>query len=207
MSLWFSSNGDLATYFDKLGPYWDAMQSPERSAHLAHLLEPHAALFSGAQRVLDVGTGTGAFLPHLYRLAPEARVVAVDLSHVMLSLARANGRANGTWYWCADAQQLPIVSGQISLITCHDSFAHFEDRPAALHEFWRALVPGGRLLILHDISRDKLNAIHSQADCPRIRTHLLPPVDELAALVGDVGFTVLTAADAPDHYLITAQRA
>ena len=88
---------DLTLFFDLLAPRWDAMQTADRSARLARLLAPHASLFEDARRVLDIGTGTGAFLPHLAQLAPEARVIAVDLSPVMLDMARASAPGNAAW--------------------------------------------------------------------------------------------------------------
>lgn len=202
------SNEDLYTFFDALAVHWDAMQSAERHAHLERVLAPRAALFAGAQRVLDVGAGTGAFLPHLQQLAPGACIVAMDLSAGMLARARAGGRGGERVAWLrADAHALPLASGHIALVTCHDSFAHFEDRPRALAEFRRVLAPGGHLLILHDASRERVNAIHTEASLPRVRSHVLPPVDDLAALVRAAGFAVLEAVDAPDHYLVAARRA
>jgi ubiquinone/menaquinone biosynthesis C-methylase UbiE len=196
---------DLITFFDHLAARWDAMQSPERSAYLARLLEPHAAIFAGAARVLDVGSGTGAFLPLLDRFASGARVTALDLSGVMLARARAkNGQAVSGWLR-GDGHDLPLVGGRFDLVTCHDCFAHFEDRARALAEFRRVLVPGGRLLILHDVSRAQVNTIHGSATHPRVQTHLLPPIAATAALARAAGFTILAAEDAADHYLLAAR--
>lgn len=195
---------DLTRFFDALAPRWNAMQSADRSARLARLVAPHAALFAGARRVLDIGTGTGAFLPHLARLASDAQVIAVDLSPVMLGMARAANPGAAMWLQ-ADAHHLPLLGETVDRITCHNTFAHFEERPATLRELHRLLAPGGVLFILHDIPREQVNAIHSRADTPRIRRHLLPPVEVAAAQVAAAGFDVLGTADA-DHYLIIAQR-
>jgi ubiquinone/menaquinone biosynthesis C-methylase UbiE len=198
---------DLAAFFDILAPRWDSMQPPAREVHLARLLAPHTALLARARRILDVGTGTGAFLPHLHRLAPHAEITGLDLSREMLRLARSNGRAHLVRVWLrGDAQYLPLADGQMDLITCHDSFAHFEDHPATLREFRRVLAPGGRLLILHDISREQVNTIHGRADHPRVQTHQLPPITDLIPVVEAADFTILAAEDTPDHYLIAAQR-
>lgn len=196
---------DLTLFFDLLAPRWDAMQTADRSARLARLLAPHASLFEDARRVLDIGTGTGAFLPHLARLAPGARVIAVDLSPVMLDMARASAPGNAAWL-LADVHHLPLRSGSVDLVTCHNSFAHFEDRSQALRELARLLAPGGMLFILHDLPREQVNAIHSRAESPRVRRHLLPPVEFSAAHVAAAEFDVLIANDS-DHYLIIARRA
>lgn len=200
-------NLDLTRFFDVLAPRWNAMQSPDRSAHLARLLAPHAALFQDARCILDIGAGTGAFLPHLARLAPQARVIALDLSRVMLGMARDASPSLPVRAWLqADVHHLPLRSGAADRITCHNSFAHFEDRSAALGELARVLLPDGLLFILHDIPREQVNAIHRRAESPRVRRHLLPPVEVAVAQVAAAGFEVLDCADA-DHYRIVARRA
>lgn len=197
---------ELTTFFDALAPRWHAMQTDERRARLDRLLAPHHSWFREARTILDIGTGTGAFLPHLCRAAPQAQVIALDLSTVMLAFARAEQNDNRVRAWIqGDAHRLSLPAQTVDGITCHNCFAHLEDRPAALREMLRVLVPGGVLFILHDIPREQVNAIHSSAENPRIRRHLLPPVDEAAVQVEAAGFCVLRTADT-DHYLILAQR-
>ncbi|NLE52937.1 MAG: class I SAM-dependent methyltransferase [Chloroflexi bacterium] len=197
----------LIAFFDALAPRWNAMQSADRYERLARQLAPHAALFRDARLGLDIGTGTGAFLPHLARLAPHAQVIALDLSPVMLRMARAsNGRDIVRAWLQGDVHRLPLPGACADLITCHNSFAHFEDGPAALRELARALMPGGTLFILHDIAREQVNAIHASTDSPRVRRHVLPPVEFAAAQVASAGFEVFCADDTPDHYLIIARR-
>ena len=67
-------------------------------------------------RVLDLGCGYGAYVPHLK--ARGAEVIAVDLSMGML----AEARAKGVPLVCADAQSLALRSGAfdaaIAPLTC-----------------------------------------------------------------------------------------
>src|SRR5690606_23365606 len=99
----------LIAFFDALAPRWNAMQSADRYERLARQLAPHAALFRDARLGLDIGTGTGAFLPHLARLAPHAQVIALDLSPVMLRMARAsNGRDIVRAWLQGDVHRLPL---------------------------------------------------------------------------------------------------
>lgn len=199
---------ELTAFFNALADHWDAMMSPDRDALLTHLIAPHNALFTGVRTILDIGTGTGAFLPQLARLAPDARVVAVDLAPEMLRRARSRGRTGmPCCFLRADAEHLPLMASTFDLVTCHDSFAHLEDRAGALRGFARVLRPGGRLLILHDIPREKLNAIHGSAQSERVRTHTLPPVEHITPLIIAAGFRVLAAEDTATHVLIAAERA
>jgi ubiquinone/menaquinone biosynthesis C-methylase UbiE len=200
-------DAELYAFFDDLATRWDALQSPQRDEWLTRLLAPHARLFAGAGRILDIGSGTGGLWPHLARFAPQARVIALDLSLVMLRQARARHPAAGAVTWVrANALAMPVRMGWADLVTCHDSFAHFEDHDAALRAFWRALRPGGHLLILHDVPRSRVNEIHGGAALARVQTHLLPPVAELAACVRAAGFAVTATCDDSTHYLLAAQR-
>ena len=46
-------------------------------------------------RVLDIGTGSGALGVSIAKLAPDARVTAVDISDTALAIARGNAERNG----------------------------------------------------------------------------------------------------------------
>ncbi len=57
-----------------------------------------------AQRVLDLGTGSGAIAVTLAKLRPQARLTAVDVDYAALSLARANAKRHGVGvrFFCGD---------------------------------------------------------------------------------------------------------
>lgn len=185
------------TFFERLAEEWDAQQPPGREEHLRRLLAPFQRLLEKAGACLEVGTGTGTLIPLLREIVPAVRLVSVDLAHGMLR--RARGRFPEAWLVQADAHRLPFPSGVFGQALCHNVFPHFRDKPAALAELARVLAPGGLLLILHDRSREEVNAIHRSVG-GAIGDDLLPTGAELHLLLEGAGFQEIKIEDGPDSY-------
>jgi len=201
-----ASQSELRAFFEDLAQRWDAQQSPDRHEVLRRLLSPFSAELGAAQAILEVGTGTGALIPCLRERAPAAWLVSIDLAHAMLK--RARQRSSDATLVQADAHRLPFAqrAGVFDLAVCHNSFPHFADVPSALRELARVLVPGGCLLILHDLGRVQVNAIHSSAG-PPIHHDLLPPGEEARRILIGAGFVDAQVADTKDHYVAIGHRA
>ncbi len=191
-------------FFERLAEEWDAQQPPGREEQLRRLLAPHHDHLQDARAVLEVGTGTGALIPLLREHAPTARTVSVDLAHAMLQ--RAQSRCPDAWLIQADVHHLPFLAGAFDRIVCHNVFPHFRDRRTALAELARVLSPGGVLLILHDLDREQVNAIH-QGVGGVIGDDLLPTGAELFLLLVETGFCKVEIEDGPNHYEAIGQRA
>jgi len=184
-------------FFERLAEEWDAQQPPDREEHLRRLLAPFREDLQASGSILEVGTGTGALIPLLREHSPAAPVVSVDLAHGMLR--RARGRCPDAWLVQADVHSLPFPTGAFDRAICHNVFPHFRDRRAALAELARVLRPGGLLLILHDLGRDEVNAIHRAAG-GAIGHDLLPTGGELYRLLMETGFGQVEVEDGPDGY-------
>ncbi len=100
-------------------------------------------------RVLDLGCGYGAYVPHLK--ARGAEVIAVDLSMGMLAEARAKGAP----LVCADAQSLALVSGAFDAVVAPHMLYHVPDVPSAVRELRRVVRPGGTVLAVTNAFDDK----------------------------------------------------
>lgn len=99
-----------------------------------------------ADRVLDVGCGTGALLERLARSHPAALLSGVDPVSEMLAVARervpAEVELREGW-----AEQLPFAEEQFDVVVSCNMF-HYIQRPVdALREMRRVLRPGGRLIV------------------------------------------------------------
>ena len=102
----------------------------------------------GAQdgdRVLDVACGTGLVATRV-RLASQKLciVTGIDINEGMLGVARNNSEVE--WRQ-GNAAAMPFAEGSFDLVLCQQGLQYFPDRPAAVQEMARVLVPGGRLAV------------------------------------------------------------
>ena len=102
-------------------------------------------------RVLEVAIGTGRSLPFY---VAASSLTGVDLSPEMLSLARRRAEARGLPVDLreGDAQALPVEDAAYDSVVCSLSMCTIPDPAAAIAEMKRALVPGGRLLLLDHVA-------------------------------------------------------
>ncbi len=187
-------------YFDHLALEWDALQPPERRDKLSRLLSPYADLMRRAQRVLDIGSGTGDMLEVLNQRLDCRDVTGVDLSPVMLSMAAP--KAPDAALVVADAGQPPFASGGFDAIICHNSLPHLRPLLPSMRELRRLITDCGTLIILHDVSRARVNAIHGSSSSPEIRRHTLSHPIRLRWLLHRAGFHVWRCEDTADHFLL-----
>ncbi len=165
-------------------------------------LAPFAPLISASGTILEAGTGTGALIPCLRERAAGAHLVSIDLAGAILR--RARSRCPDAAVVQADAHRPPFAARGFDLVICHNSFPHFADKPAALNPLARLLRPGGHLLILHDLSRERVNAIHSSGGAA-IQNHLLPPGEETGHMLMRAGLGDVQVEDSDERYVITGR--
>lgn len=194
---------DLRAFFEDLAERWDGFQPPHRREVLQRLLAPFAPLLSASGDILEVGTGTGALIPCLEERAPDAHLVSIDLAAEMLR--RAQSCCPDAAVVQADVHRPPFAAIEFDLVVCHNSFPHFAEKPAALNALARLLRPGGHVLILHDLSREEVNAIHSSGGAA-IRHDLLPPGAEMQQMLLDAGFSDVSVEDVAAHYVVSGKR-
>jgi len=99
-------------------------------------------------RVLDIASGRGTSALYLAEHF-GCEVVGVDLSEENVRLAAAaaveRGLSDRVHFTLGDAEHLALADASFSAIICECAFCTFPDKAAAVREFYRVLVPGGRL--------------------------------------------------------------
>jgi len=109
---------------------------------VAALLARHAP---SAQRLLDVGAGTGALAARLGGDRPARRLTLADLADGMCRAARAT--CPGAGVVRADAEALPLRDGRFDAFVSSSTFQWLERLEPALAEARRVLAPGGTLVL------------------------------------------------------------
>lgn len=130
--------------YARLAPEYDARWSSYVEATSRETLA--RLCLKPADRLLDVGCGTGALLRHLSLAHPTTRMFGVDPVPEMLAVARrrlppAIQLATG---W---AEQLPFESEQFDVVVSCNMFHYIRQPMNALREMSRVLRSGGQLVI------------------------------------------------------------
>ena len=105
------------------------------------------------QQVLDLAGGTGDLTRLVaQRIGPQGHVVLSDINAAMLANGRARlldgGITGNVTFARVNAEQLPFRDGTFDLITIAFGLRNVTDKQRALDAMYRALKPGGRLLVL-----------------------------------------------------------
>ena len=136
-------------YFGEVAETWDrirALHYPEQAIETALLDQAGPGPF---ERVVDIGTGTGRMLALFAGRA--SRADGIDLSHRMLTVARANLDQAGienAHVRQGNATALPFDDETADLVLIHQVLHYVDEPQRALAEAARILRPHGQLLIV-----------------------------------------------------------
>ncbi|MDP9118660.1 MAG: methyltransferase domain-containing protein [Actinomycetota bacterium] len=125
--------------YDGVAEIYERVHAP-RFADAARDLVAALGIGEG-QRVLDIGTGTGAAADEIARAG--AKVVGVDRSLKMLSVAHRERPSLP--FVAADVLDLPFRDRTFDVVAGNFVFAHFAKVETALFELTRVLSRGGRI--------------------------------------------------------------
>jgi len=108
-------------------------------------------------RAIDVGTGPGIFPIFVTKAIPGIRFKAIDLSPIMVDLAKRNTREEGMAdrieFEVGSAYSLPVEDRSLDLVLCINTLHHLESPVDFFNEVARSLKEGGAFVIV-DFHRD-----------------------------------------------------
>lgn len=162
-------------------------------------------LIESAERVLDLGAGTGKLTELL--LQPGRSVVAADPSDDMLRVLR--DRMPSVHAVRSTAEALPLANASVDAITCAQTW-HWLDTAAASAEADRVIAPGGKLLLCWntlDVSHPwvlRLSRISHSGDVHR--EGFYPSVGKQWALSRELRLKWFEAATTDDLFALARTR-
>ncbi len=137
---------------------------------------------------LDLGTGTGHTAAALAAYA--AQIIGLDVSKGMLRSAQdLYGKLGNLEFVLAPAHDTGLETGSFDLITARHTLHHHPDAVATLAEASRLLKPGGRMVIVDEVTPDaQVDAWYDLLERTRDPTHVRAyTMSEWRAFIAEAG--------------------
>jgi tocopherol O-methyltransferase len=151
---------DVAQHYDELDEFYRELwgehvhhglwitgtESPaSATCRLGTLIAERGEIGTGT-RVCDIGCGYGALARQWVQNA-GAQVTAVTLSRVQYEYAKRKDPGRNPDYVCANWLRLPLPRANFDTAVACESFEHMTDKRQFFSQAFRALRPGGKLVI------------------------------------------------------------
>ncbi|KPL00678.1 MAG: hypothetical protein AMJ91_03710 [candidate division Zixibacteria bacterium SM23_73_3] len=191
-------------FFDQEARGWDDRYHQDDASQIRKLVDRFD--LKPRDWVLDVGTGNGILLPHLFeKVEDEGKIVALDFSWRMVFEAAKVKKTADIYFINACCETLPIKDQTFDCIACLATFAHVNGKSKALNEMSRVLKKGGRLYIAHFLGKKELEQHHRLAG-GAVEQDTLPPDSEMREMMEKTGLKDVRIVDQPGLYLASARK-
>jgi ubiquinone/menaquinone biosynthesis C-methylase UbiE len=178
-----------------------AGRGDEMEGHHSDITEQTLALMNiqPADRILDLGCGTGWASRRMARIVSEGEVVGLDVADEMLRRAeQASSAFRNVRYAWGSAENIPEADNAFSKVLSVESFYYYADQGKALDELRRVMSPRAKLFILINLYKDNHYSL-------RWQTELKVPVQALSemeykGLLEEHGFKNVEARRTPETY-------
>ncbi len=141
----------------ELAEYYSRMAKRHMRIPCQRVLKRVLAKGIGKGTALDVGTGPGVFPIFLSKAFPEIRFRGIDLSAVMIEIARKNAAEEGLGdridFEVGSAYSLPCEDHSVDLLLCINTLHHLDRPDVFFDEAVRSLRQGGAFVMV-DFHRD-----------------------------------------------------
>ncbi|GIJ88118.1 hypothetical protein Asppvi_007035 [Aspergillus pseudoviridinutans] len=161
---------------------------------------------SPAQRILDVGCGTGKATVQIAK-AYDVQVTGISVSNHQIELAQARSTHGAqVLFQLANAMELSFPDASYDGAYAIESLCHMHDRGAAIAQIARVLRPGSRFVVA-DILLDSCCPNPQGLTCfqETFQVPDLPSADDLQDLLRQAGFKVIEFTDIRENVLPVAK--
>jgi SAM-dependent methyltransferase len=155
------------------------------------------------ETVLDLGAGGGfdCFLA-ARAVGPTGKVIGVDMTSDMVTLARANARkinATNVEFRLGEIEHLPVADGTIDAILSNCVINLSPEKQAVFDEAFRVLCVGGRLAISDVVATAPIpEALRNEAEAVCGCIGGAAPLEEVRAMLTKAGFKSIEITISPN---------
>lgn len=172
---------------------YEEQKVPALFRPLAELTLNHVEVRKG-DRVIDVACGTGIVTRLVAgKVGKSGTIAGVDLNAGMIEAAQrylTDMDATIEWHQC-DVIDLPFADAIFDIAFCQQGLQFFPDKPAALSEIRRVLVPGGTMILTVWSSVSPLFAAIADAAKSALSPYAYRDGELIKALVTEAGFSAI----------------
>ena len=127
-----------------------------------------------AERVLDIGTGTGLQLKAIHEIAPSPDLFGLDLSQAAIQVAAKTLTGLKVDLRVGNISDTSYEDGFFDVVTCNASMSYWENPRDCFNEIYRILKPGGQVMLFEPHEEIDIEAALDQirknmADKSRLR--------------------------------------
>ena len=158
-----------------------------------------ASGLQAGERVLDVGTGTGALIAFILKYRPS-EIHACDLSENMLH--RVKEKFPQVIVHLCDIRDLPLPNDSLDVVFINACFSNIMDKSKSLDNLYRLLGQQGRLVISHPLGRNFIVELKKHTP---FQLDMLPDEEGARGMLEPHGFEIIRFRDEPAFYLVVAK--
>ena len=100
-----------------------------------------------AQRVLDIGTGTGLQLKTIQEMAPHLALYGLDISEAAIQAANKALAGSMVDLRAGSIAATTYEDNFFDIVTCNASMSYWENPEDCFNEIYRILKPGGQVML------------------------------------------------------------
>jgi ubiquinone/menaquinone biosynthesis C-methylase UbiE len=114
---------------------------------------------SSAQRILDVGTGSGLQLKVIHQVAPHVELFGLDLSEASIRVAQENLKAYAVDLRVGSIAATDYPDNFFDIVTCNSSMSYWKNPVQCFDEIYRILKPGGCAVLFEPQKEYDINQV------------------------------------------------
>ncbi len=135
--------------------------------------------------ILDLACGKGVLRDYFRDNIPGARVVYIDKAFAMIKGLKETYHEEMALR--GEGESIPFGRDKFNAVIIFNSFPHFTDKEKTISECYRVLKSGGKLIIGHSMTPEKINQMHKDIG-NQVAEHLLPEKDIFIEMFSKSGF-------------------